>query len=247
MLDIGTSTTKCGFAGEDSPKFVVPSSVGVVGGEEGASSDGATRLVGTSALGVRRDGMRVESALTDGIVTNWDAAEALISHAYKSCLCTSAAEHPVLMAEPSFNTPAAREKMAELLFEQFSAPALFLSKATNASSPPPLSLALPSPLPPPLSPLLLPSARASLFAAALSPRCPSPLLCSTRPAASPRLAASSHRRLPPPRRKRRRCSPPSPPGGGRPSSSTWVAARQPPPPSSSSPASCSSYEIGLLS
>mmetsp|Transcript_36599 Transcript_36599/g.117515 ORF Transcript_36599/g.117515 Transcript_36599/m.117515 type:complete len:431 (-) Transcript_36599:296-1588(-) len=134
VMDIGSSTTKSGYAGEDCPKFVVPSHVGVLGGEEGASSEGARRLVGTSSLCVRRDGMRVESALTDGIITDWDAAESLIDHAFKSCLCTSPTEHPLLMAEPSFNTPAAREKLAELMFEKFSCPALFLSKSAVLSA-----------------------------------------------------------------------------------------------------------------
>jgi len=33
VVDMGTTCTKAGFAGEDCPKFVIPSSVGVLGGE----------------------------------------------------------------------------------------------------------------------------------------------------------------------------------------------------------------------
>ena len=129
VMEIGSSSTKCGYAGEDTPKFVLPSAVGVMGGEA-SSTDKAKKqyFVGSNAMAVRRDGMRVESPMTDGIVTDWDAAEALMEHSYKSCLGADAADHPLLMAEPSFNTASAREKMAELAFEKFGVPAFFLSK-----------------------------------------------------------------------------------------------------------------------
>ena len=60
--------------------------------------------------------------------------QSLIEHAYKSCLCTAPTDHPLLLAEASFNTPAAREKLAELMFEKFQAPALFLSKSAVLSA-----------------------------------------------------------------------------------------------------------------
>jgi actin-like protein 6A len=37
-------------------------------------------------------------------------------------------EHPMLLAEPSFNTQQNREKMVELIFEKYGAPAVFLAK-----------------------------------------------------------------------------------------------------------------------
>ena len=102
----------------------------LVMGGEASSTDKAKKqyFVGSNAMAVRRDGMRVESPMTDGIVTDWDAAEALMEHSYKSCLGADAADHPLLMAEPSFNTASAREKTAELAFEKFGVPAFFLSK-----------------------------------------------------------------------------------------------------------------------
>lgn len=37
-------------------------------------------------------------------------------------------EHPILMVEPSFNTRFNREKLTELIFEKYEAPALFVAK-----------------------------------------------------------------------------------------------------------------------
>ena len=71
VIDMGSTCTKAGYAGEDSPKYVIPSSIGVLGGEDAASQE---RRPGTNALAVRADGMRVTPAVTEGIVTDWGAA-----------------------------------------------------------------------------------------------------------------------------------------------------------------------------
>ena len=126
VVDMGTTCTKSGYAGEDCPKYVIPSSVGVLGGEAG---EAAERRAGTNALSVRADGMQVVPALSEGVVADWDAAEAILDHTYKSCLSCNPADHPLLMAEANHNTKEAREKMAELAFEKFGVPALFLSKS----------------------------------------------------------------------------------------------------------------------
>ena len=125
VIDMGSTCTKAGYAGEDCPKYVIPSHVGTIG--EGS---GAERRAGTNALSVRADGMPIEAALSDGVVTNWDAAEELLNYTYSSCLSCNPADHPLLLAEANHNTKEAREKMAELAFEKLGVPALFLSKSS---------------------------------------------------------------------------------------------------------------------
>merc|ERR1739848_409461 len=75
-----------------------------------------------------RDHMEIMSPSTNGLVSDWDAAEALLHHALRGRLMADPSEHPLMMAEPSFNTTALREKLSELVFEKFDAPAFFLSK-----------------------------------------------------------------------------------------------------------------------
>lgn len=43
-------------------------------------------------------------------------------------------EHPLMLAEASFNSNELREKAVELLFEKFSSPAVFLAKNAVLSS-----------------------------------------------------------------------------------------------------------------
>jgi actin-like protein 6A len=91
VIDIGTYQVKAGYAGEDAPKFISPSAVGL-GGEPIGGGDGASKMevdgegvyrAGTQALEIRRDGMEVVSPFENGILKEWDAVEALWDHTFK--------------------------------------------------------------------------------------------------------------------------------------------------------------------
>jgi actin-like protein 6B len=51
----------------------------------------------------------------------------IISHAMETSLGCNPQEHPVLVTEPTWNTPVHRERMAEILFEQFKVPAFYIA------------------------------------------------------------------------------------------------------------------------
>lgn len=154
VMDVGYTNCKAGFAGEDNPKAVFPSHVGVVrpgkdgvvgqrasaAGDKmdvdgpasapaGAAAGGDVRYsIGTSALHYRKDHMEIENPIQDGLVENWDLMEKLWDHAFKDRLRIQPEEHPMLLAEPSFNPEACREKMLEIMFEKYKVPAVFISK-----------------------------------------------------------------------------------------------------------------------
>ncbi|CAK9185667.1 unnamed protein product [Ilex paraguariensis] len=94
-----------------------------------SKSKGKRKLyVGSQALGYRRNHMEVLSPMKDGIVVDWDIAENIWDHAFRECLLVDPKEHPMLLAEPSSNTQQQREKAAEIMFEKYQVPALFLAK-----------------------------------------------------------------------------------------------------------------------
>jgi len=39
-------------------------------------------------------------------------------------------DHPILVTEPAWNTPANRERMAEIIFEEFNAPAFYIANTS---------------------------------------------------------------------------------------------------------------------
>ncbi|KAJ0975119.1 hypothetical protein J5N97_017084 [Dioscorea zingiberensis] len=154
VIDLGSHTCKAGYAGEDAPKAVFPSVVGSidqVGAVEDIkperdsesmsdSKNGIRSLdsektktkrklyVGSQALGYRRDHMEVISPIRDGIVVDWDIVDNIWDHAFRERLLIDPKEHPMLLAEPSSNIPQQRERAAELMFENYKVPALFLAK-----------------------------------------------------------------------------------------------------------------------
>ncbi|XP_062158094.1 actin-related protein 4 isoform X1 [Alnus glutinosa] len=154
VIDLGSHTCKAGYAGEDAPKAVFPSVVGAIDQMEvddpektennsGSAVDskntvrtldsekvkGKRKLfVGSQALGFRRDHMEVLSPIKDGVVLDWDMVDSIWDHAFRECLLIDPKEHPMLLAEPSSNTQQQRERTAELMFEKYKVPALFLAK-----------------------------------------------------------------------------------------------------------------------
>jgi actin-like protein 6B len=53
----------------------------------------------------------------------------IIDHAFNKTLRCEPADHPVLVTEPAWNTPANRERMAEILFEEFKVPAFYIANS----------------------------------------------------------------------------------------------------------------------
>ncbi|KAF8055322.1 ARP4 [Scenedesmus sp. PABB004] len=137
VLDLGTWQTKAGYAGDDTPKAVFPSLAGVVGGDgasgmevDGAEGGGGRRLyLGSQELGYRRPGMDVVSPFNaEGLLEDWEATQRIWEYALKDRLMVDPKENAVLLAEPTHNSRAVREKTVQAAFEHLGCPALFLAK-----------------------------------------------------------------------------------------------------------------------
>ncbi|KAI0751391.1 actin-like protein Arp4p [Daedaleopsis nitida] len=146
VLDFGTSSLRAGYAGDDTPKAIVPTSFGFI--EDSAASNGdvtmgdagapegeqpqahkpkAKLYLGQNGPSLWRSGMQVGNPMHDGLVQNFDAVSPLVTHALSDVMRCNPAEHPVLVTEAPWNTPANRERMAEIMFEEFQAPAFYIA------------------------------------------------------------------------------------------------------------------------
>jgi len=111
VVDMGSSTVKAGYAGEDTPKAVFPSAVGWLakdqesagerdGGDvqmdEGAGATkggggGGTKEYFVNDLSYRRDHMEMTSPFNaEGLLEDWDVVEALWAHTLKKRLVVGA-------------------------------------------------------------------------------------------------------------------------------------------------------------
>nr|CAI5836970.1 unnamed protein product [Callosobruchus analis] len=65
------------------------------------------------------------------MVENWDIFENYLDFIYNTALRAVPKDHPILLTEPPWVTVPKREEMAELMFEKYNVPAVYLAK--NAS------------------------------------------------------------------------------------------------------------------
>lgn len=140
VVDNGSGMVKAGAAGEDAPSNVFPSIIGrpkhagiMVGmeqkdayvGDEAQAKRGILRLTYPIAHGEWYWAMK--QWYCAGIITNWDDMEKIWHHTFYNELRISPEEHPVLLTEAPLNPKSNREKMVQMMFENFLCPATYVS------------------------------------------------------------------------------------------------------------------------
>jgi actin-related protein len=125
VIDTGTLTTKCGFAGDDAPRSVFRTLVGkprVPGIMVGMDLSDA--YVGAQALS-KRGLLNTGQPVVGRMIQNWDDMEKVWHHAFYNELKVASEEHPVLLSEAPKTPAKVREKILELMFEDFTVPAYY--------------------------------------------------------------------------------------------------------------------------
>ncbi|XP_045562809.1 beta-centractin isoform X1 [Salmo salar] len=128
VIDNGSGVVKAGFAGDQIPKYCFPNYVGrpkhvrvMAGALEG------DLFIGPKAE-EHRGLLSVRYPMEHGIVKDWNDMERIWQYVYsKEQLQTFSEEHPVLLTEAPLNPSKNRERAAEVFFETFNVPALFIS------------------------------------------------------------------------------------------------------------------------
>jgi len=126
VIDNGSGVLKAGFAGDESPKVNFHTIVGkpkhkriMAGAVEGEY------FVGSKAEELRGL-LKLKRPIEHGIVTDWTEMEHIWNHTYSE-LKIQSEDHPVLLTEAPLNPRKNREKAAEVFFETFNVPALYVS------------------------------------------------------------------------------------------------------------------------
>ncbi|KAI0049580.1 actin-related protein Arp4p [Auriscalpium vulgare] len=142
VIDIGASTLRAGYAGDDAPKAIIPTTYGFIPQSTGADVTMAdagpegeteppkaesTLYIGQHGPSVWRADMQIGNPVVDGMINDFKPIPSLITHALRDVMRCNPEEHPVLLTEPAWNSVANRERMAEIMFEEFNVPAFYIA------------------------------------------------------------------------------------------------------------------------
>lgn len=134
VVDIGTGYSKLGYAGNNEPQWVIPSAIAVK--ETGKVGDQASRRVGKGVedldfyIGdeaLSATGYSVKYPVRQGMVEDWDLMEKFLEQSIFKYLRCEPEDHHFLLTEPPLNTPENREYTAEIMFETFNVPGLYIA------------------------------------------------------------------------------------------------------------------------
>jgi actin-related protein 3 len=129
VIDNGTGYTKMGYAGNYEPNFIVPSFISNCIAQTGQKANPVQDLdfyIGSEAA-EKRPGYNLDYPIRHGIVENWDNMEKYWQRCIYQYLSCDPEEHFMLLTEPPLNTPENREYTAEIMFETFNVPGLYIA------------------------------------------------------------------------------------------------------------------------
>lgn len=133
VIDNGTGYTKMGFAGNVEPQYIVPT---VIATQEGKGTQKAATqkkgvedldfFIGDEALSYNRT-YDIFYPVRHGQIENWTHMELFWEQCIFKYLRCEPEDHYFLLTEPPLNAPENREYTAEIMFETFNVPGLYIA------------------------------------------------------------------------------------------------------------------------
>nr|XP_054762849.1 uncharacterized protein LOC129269384 [Lytechinus pictus] len=133
VIDNGSGTTKVGYAGDDKPEFVFPTVVGKPRHQGVMVGMGQKSCYVGDEAHSKRGILTLNLPMEHGVITNWENMEEIWRHIFSNQLQVEPENHPVLVTECPLNPKAIREKVAQVMFETFNVPSLYLAMQPELS------------------------------------------------------------------------------------------------------------------
>ena len=132
VIDNGTGFTKMGYAGNLDPDFVIPTAIADLANKSTLSvstkNDEYNYYIGEQGINISKTSKvhKLTYPMQDGIIDNWDLMEKFWHQSIYQYLKCDPQEHYFVLTEPPMNPPENRESIAEIFFETFNCPGLYI-------------------------------------------------------------------------------------------------------------------------
>eukprot|EP00128_Syssomonas_multiformis_P000979 Colp12_sorted_trinity150504_noHs@15071 len=121
VCDNGTGFVKCGFAGANFPTAIFPSMVGrpILRSEEKVGNIAVKDLMIGDEASELRSLLEINYPMENGVVRNWEDAKHVWNYTFNEKLKIDPKNAKILLTEPPMNPKKNREKMVEVMFEEY--------------------------------------------------------------------------------------------------------------------------------
>ena len=128
VIDDGTGIMKGGIAGEDAPKSCFPTLLGrpIPGQPPIIGSEDREIFLGYEAH-EKRQVLKIDRPIEEGNIVDWDDMIKVWNYLYYTELKVDPTEQPVHIAECARPPQGSREKLMQIMFEDFSVPAFYIT------------------------------------------------------------------------------------------------------------------------
>ncbi|CAL4135334.1 unnamed protein product [Meganyctiphanes norvegica] len=124
VLDAGSDAVRCGFAHDQGPRYVFPSVVGWTPKSQIQEDKEKFCYVGSESQNKAKM-LNLTYPIQNGQISNFENIEKLFDHMYEE-LTISSKYQPVLMTQHILNSIKNKENTAQMMFENFEVPGLYL-------------------------------------------------------------------------------------------------------------------------
>jgi actin-related protein 3 len=134
VIDNGTGYTKMGFAGNVEPQFIIPTAIATKEPKSGTAAATPRDQTGIGDLdfhigeeAFKYNQYELAYPIRHGQIDNWTHIEQYWEHCIFKYLRCEPEDHFFCLTEPPLNAPENREYTAEIMFETFNVPGLYIA------------------------------------------------------------------------------------------------------------------------
>merc|ERR1712226_1597 len=131
VVDVGTGYTKLGYSRNWDPQFIIPSAMAI---KESASVTSNRTYKGLDDLdftigneAIDKPNYATKWPVSQGQINDWDLWERYMEQIIFKYMRAEPEDHSFLLTEPPLNEPENREYTAEIMFETFNVPSLYIA------------------------------------------------------------------------------------------------------------------------